>query len=61
MAPKAFGVRCGWSAARSRRYEGSGVMARCNYVELDPEIQPAHIFRVRRWTGGDRFAWQLGG
>jgi len=28
---------------------------RRNYVELDPEIQPAHIFRVRRWTGGDRF------
>jgi starch synthase (maltosyl-transferring) len=26
-----------------------------NYVELDPEIQPAHIFRVRRWVGGDRF------
>jgi len=29
---------------------------RRNYVELDPEIQPAHIFRVRRWVGGDRFA-----
>jgi len=29
---------------------------RQNYVELDPEIQPAHIFRVRRWIGGDRFA-----
>src|SRR5437899_5863537 len=28
---------------------------RRNYVELDPEIQPAHIFRVRRWAGGDRF------
>ena len=27
-----------------------------NYVELDPEIQPAHIFRVRRWVEGDRFA-----
>jgi len=27
-----------------------------NYVELDPEIQPAHIFRVRRWIGGARFA-----
>jgi starch synthase (maltosyl-transferring) len=26
-----------------------------NYVELDPKIQPAHIFRVRRWAGGDRF------
>ncbi len=26
-----------------------------NYVELDPEIQPAHIFRVRRWISGDRF------
>ena len=22
---------------------------RQNYVELDPEIQPAHIFLVRRW------------
>ena len=30
--------------------------ARRNYVELDPEIQPAHIFRVRRWIGDDRFA-----
>jgi starch synthase (maltosyl-transferring) len=29
---------------------------RRNYVELDPEIQPAHIFRVCRWLGGDRFA-----
>jgi starch synthase (maltosyl-transferring) len=29
---------------------------RRNYVELDPEIQPAHIFRVRRLVGGDRFA-----
>ena len=29
--------------------------ARRNYVELDPEIQPAHIFRVRRWAGGDQF------
>jgi starch synthase (maltosyl-transferring) len=28
---------------------------RRNYVELDPEIQPAHIFRVRRWVGGDQF------
>jgi starch synthase (maltosyl-transferring) len=28
---------------------------RRNYVELDPEIQPAHVFRVRRWVGGDRF------
>ena len=28
---------------------------RRNYVELDPEIQPAHIFRVRRWASGDRF------
>ena len=26
-----------------------------NYVELDPEIQPAHIFRIRRWIGADRF------
>ena len=28
---------------------------RRNYVELDPQTQPAHIFRVRRWAGGDRF------
>jgi starch synthase (maltosyl-transferring) len=28
---------------------------RRNYVELDPEIQPVHIFRVRRWVGEDRF------
>jgi starch synthase (maltosyl-transferring) len=28
---------------------------RRNYVELDPNIQPAHIFRVRRWAGGDQF------
>src|SRR6058998_1103410 len=28
---------------------------RRNYVELDPEIQPAHIFLVRRWAGGDQF------
>ena len=28
---------------------------RRNYIELDPEIQPAHIFRVRRWVEGDRF------
>jgi starch synthase (maltosyl-transferring) len=28
---------------------------RRNYVELDPQIQPAHIFRVRRWAGGDEF------
>src|SRR4029077_13938562 len=29
---------------------------RRNYVELDPEIQPAHIFRVRRPVGDGRFA-----
>src|SRR3989440_405089 len=29
---------------------------RRNYVEIDPEIQPAHVFRVRRWIEGDRFA-----
>src|SRR6266699_674160 len=28
---------------------------RRNYIELDPKIQPAHVFRVRRWAGGDRF------
>jgi starch synthase (maltosyl-transferring) len=28
---------------------------RRNYVELDPQIQPAHIFRVCRWAGGDEF------
>ena len=27
-----------------------------NYVELDPEAQPAHIFRVRRALGDGRFA-----
>jgi starch synthase (maltosyl-transferring) len=27
-----------------------------NYVELDPEIQPAHVFRVRRSSGGGEFA-----
>ncbi|MBA2433406.1 MAG: alpha-1,4-glucan--maltose-1-phosphate maltosyltransferase [Chthoniobacterales bacterium] len=27
-----------------------------NYVELDPLTQPAHIFRVRRMVGPDRFA-----
>jgi starch synthase (maltosyl-transferring) len=27
---------------------------RRNYVELDPKIQPAHIFRVRRLAGGDQ-------
>jgi starch synthase (maltosyl-transferring) len=34
------------------RYDWHG---RQNYVELDPEIQPAHIFRVRRSTGDGRF------
>ncbi len=34
------------------RYIWSG---RRNYVDLDPQIQPAHIFRVRRWAGGDQF------
>ncbi len=28
---------------------------RRNYVELDPEVQPAHVFRVRRWIEHDRF------
>ncbi|MGZ5002315.1 MAG: alpha-1,4-glucan--maltose-1-phosphate maltosyltransferase, partial [Chthoniobacterales bacterium] len=27
-----------------------------NYVELDPHTRPAHIFRVRRNVGDDRFA-----
>jgi starch synthase (maltosyl-transferring) len=26
-----------------------------NYVELDPAVQPAHIFRVRRWLTGEKF------
>jgi starch synthase (maltosyl-transferring) len=26
-----------------------------NYVELNPEVQPAHVFRVRRWLAADRF------
>ena len=29
---------------------------RRNYVELDPEIQPAHIFRVRRRGVDGQFA-----
>ena len=28
---------------------------RRNYIELDPEIQPAHIFRLRRPAGNGRF------
>ena len=28
---------------------------RANYVELNPEVQPAHIFRVRRWLDGEEF------
>ena len=35
------------------RYTWSGQR---NYVELDPEIQPAHIFRIRRRAADDRFA-----
>ena len=27
-----------------------------NYVELDPDTQPAHIFRLRRHVVGDKFA-----
>ena len=34
------------------RYVWSG---RRNYVELDPEIQPAHLFRVRRRSGPGQF------
>ena len=26
-----------------------------NYVELNPAIQPAHIFRARRWLAGEKF------
>jgi starch synthase (maltosyl-transferring) len=26
-----------------------------NYVELNPQAQPAHVFRVRRWLAGDKF------
>jgi len=26
-----------------------------NYVELNPNMQPAHIFRVRRWTADEKF------
>jgi starch synthase (maltosyl-transferring) len=25
-----------------------------NFVALDPHVQPAHVFRLRRWTG-DKF------
>ena len=28
---------------------------RRNYIELDPEIQPAHIFRLRRPAGNGQF------
>jgi starch synthase (maltosyl-transferring) len=35
------------------RYRWRG---RRNYVELDPAIQPAHIFRVRRPTPNGGFA-----
>jgi starch synthase (maltosyl-transferring) len=28
---------------------------RTNYVDLNPEVQPAHIFRVRRWLAGEKF------
>ena len=28
---------------------------RRNYVQLDPQKQPAHIFRVRRWVAGEKF------
>ncbi|MDQ2918937.1 MAG: alpha-1,4-glucan--maltose-1-phosphate maltosyltransferase, partial [Verrucomicrobiota bacterium] len=27
-----------------------------NYVELDPHTRPVHIFRVRRWVSGEKFA-----
>ena len=30
-------------------------IGRRNYVELDPEIQPAHIFRLRRRSGNGQF------
>jgi starch synthase (maltosyl-transferring) len=26
-----------------------------NYVELNPAVQPAHIFRIRRWLTGEKF------
>ncbi|MEP6685174.1 MAG: alpha-1,4-glucan--maltose-1-phosphate maltosyltransferase [Verrucomicrobiota bacterium] len=26
-----------------------------NYVELDPSIRPAHVFRLRRWAGAGKF------
>ena len=26
-----------------------------NYVELHPQVQPAHVFRVRRWLAGNKF------
>ncbi len=28
---------------------------RRNYVELDPQTLPAHVFRLRRWAGSDKF------
>ncbi len=26
-----------------------------NYVELDPQTRPAHVFRIRRWVGDENF------
>ena len=26
-----------------------------NGVELKPEVQPAHVFRIRRWLVGEKF------
>ena len=26
-----------------------------NYAELNSQVQPAHIFRVRRWFVGEKF------
>ena len=35
------------------RYVWNG---RRNYIELDPELQPAHIFRIRRRSTDGQFA-----
>ena len=53
-----------WARWRAEAYQVHDLLSdarytwygRRNYVELDPEIQPAHIFRVRRQGVNDEFA-----
>ena len=70
LAPKVFvelGVKQGESYfCFCQSVAENNINARCYGIdswrgdiqtgELDPEIQPAHIFRVRRWIERDRFA-----